>query len=399
VNIGVFSKMLKGLRPRETFEDATRAYQHQHTVTFPNRIAVQALASVEMSRVVQQDLEEMSRNAHLEHERQGQLMALGRAGVPHHVAMHVPEPADAPPHWGVRKGLRALVGGVASMFASGDDDDSTTYAPGASSSGAPPTSPSVDHNAPLRENIAQLTAAMGQLQEREAARQDREEIEQEALANAMDVDTPVAVQQNVQNILNLFQHQFTLNDQRQMHFTSNEFITFLTQNFNQVNAQFNAGVDPRSIMYQAMQDAQRGDEQGLAMDEDGQLHITPPGRRAQVLGAKPKAKAKAKGKRPTGRTRAITAGPAPVSAALAAAAAPSGPGTLIPWQRENAVVATPSSASAAATPSSASATTRMASGGATLVRPKLGKTTMAQARAKAKAKAKAALARLAESDE
>jgi len=397
--------MIKGLRPRETFEDATRAYQHQPTVTFPNRIAVQALASVEMSRVVQQDLEEMSRNAHLEHERQGQLMALGRAGVPHHVATHAPSPADAPPQWGVRKGLRAFVGGVASMFASGDDDAPTTYAPGASSSGAgasssgAPIAPSVDHNAPLRENIAQLTAAMGQLQEREAARQDREEIEQEALANAMDVDTPVAVQQNVQNILNLFQHQFTLNDQRQMHFTSNEFITFLTQNFNQVNAQFNAGVDPRSIMYQAMQDAQRGDEQGLAMDEDGQLHITPPGRRAQVLGAKPKAKAKAKGKRPTGRTRAITAGPAPVSAALAAAAAPSGPGTLIPWQRENAVVATPSSASAAATPSSASATTRMASGGATLVRPKLGKTTMAQARAKAKAKAKAALARLAESDE
>jgi len=386
VNIGVFSKMLKGLRPRETFEDATRAYQHQHTVTFPNRIAVQALASVEMSRVVQQDLEEMSRNAHLEHERQGQLMALGRAGVPHHVAMHVPEPADAPPHWGVRKGLRALVGGVASMFASGDDDDSTTYAPGASSSGAPPTSPSVDHNAPLRENIAQLTAAMGQLQEREAARQDREEIEQEALANAMDVDTPVAVQQNVQNILNLFQHQFTLNDQRQMHFTSNEFITFLTQNFNQVNAQFNAGVDPRLIMHQAMENARRGDQQTLAMDEDGHLHVSAP---------HPKGRGRVRIQRPQGRRRAIT-GPAPVSAALAVAAAPSGPGTLLEWQKGNAVVAAPGSASAAA---SASRSPRMASGGATLVRPKLGKTaTNARAKAKATAKAKARVT-LAESDE
>jgi len=225
---------------------------------------------------------------------------------------------------------------------------------------------------------------MGQLQEREAARQDREAIEQEALANAMDVDeTPKAVQQNVQNILNLFQHNFTLNDQRQMHFTSNDFVTFLTQNFNQVNAQFNAGVDPRLIMHQAMQDAQRGDVQGLAMDVDGQLHITPPGpARAQVLGAKPKAKAK--GKRPTGWTRAITAGPAPVPAALAVAAAPSGPGTLIPWQKQNAVIATPSSASAAA-----SSTTRTASGGATLVRPtklkNLGKTSLAHAKARAKA--------------
>jgi len=234
-----------------------------------------------------------------------------------------------------------------------------------------------------------MELATRQLQRNEAARQEQEEIERQALANAMDVDhTPVAVQQNVQNILNLFQHNFTLNDQRQMHFTSNEFIQFLTQNFNQVNAQFNAGVDPRSIMYQAMQDAQRGVDQGLAMDEDGQLHITPPGRRAQVLGAKAKVKAKAKGKRPTGRTRAITAGPAPVPAALAVAAAPSGPGTLIPWQRGNAVVATPSSASAAAS------TTRVASGGATLVRPKLGKTALAEARAKARAKA--ALTRLAE---
>jgi len=381
--------MIKGLRPKETFEDATRAYRHQDLVTFPNRVAVQALASVEMSRVVQQDLEEMSRNAHLEHERQGQLLALGRAGVPHHVATHAPSPADAPPQWGVRKGLRALVGGVASMFASGDDDAPTTYAAapsssgaGASSSGAP-IAPSVDHNAPLRDNIAQLTAAMGQLQEREAARQDREAIEQEALANAMDVDeTPKAVQQNVQNILNLFQHNFTLNDQRQMHFTSNDFVTFLTQNFNQVNAQFNAGVDPRLIMHQAMQDAQRGDVQGLAMDVDGQLHITPPGpARAQVLGAKPKAKAR--GKRPTGWPRAIM-GPPPVSAALAVAAAPSGPGTLIPWQKQNAVIATPSSASAAA-----SSTTRTASGGATLVRPTklkhLGKTSLAHAKARAKA--------------
>jgi len=396
------------------------AYHHQPTLTFPNRIATQALASVAMSRVVQQDLEGMRRNAEREHERQGDLLAMGNAGLPHHVAIHAPMPGDVASSSmpGIRQTLGAFVGGigrgggaigrgVASLFAGkGDDDESTAYGDGggtgaaSSSGGYPLIAQGVDHGADQRERMEAMELATRQLQRNEAARQEQEEIERQALANAMDVDhTPVAVQQNVQNILNLFQHNFTLNDQRQMHFTSNEFIQFLTQNFNQVNAQFNAGVDPRSIMYQAMQDAQRGVDQGLAMDEDGQLHITPPGRRAQVLGAKAKVKAKAKGKRPTGRTRAITAGPAPVSAALAVAAAPSGPGTLIPWQRENAVVATPSSASAAATPSSASATTRVASGGATLVRPKLGKTALAQARAKAKAKAKAALARLAESDE
>jgi len=244
-----------------------------------------------------------------------------------------------------------------------------------------------------------MEEATRQLQRNEAQRQEREEIERQALADAMDVDhTPIAVQQNVQHILNLFQQNFTLHDQRQVHYTANQFNQYLHQHSTQINAQFNAGADPRLIYHQAIQDAQRGDVQGLAMDVDGQLHITPPGpARAPAAGARPKskAKAKAKGKRPTGWTRAITAGPAPVSAALAVAAAPSGPGTLIPWQKENAVVATPSSASAAA-----SSTTRTASGGATLVRPKLkglGKTAQAQAKAKAKAKASAALTRLAES--
>jgi len=225
---------------------------------------------------------------------------------------------------------------------------------------------------------------MGQLQEREAARQDREAIEQEALANAMDVDeTPVAVQQNVQHILNLFQQNFTLHDQRQVHYTANQFNQYLHQHVTQINAQFNAGADPRVIYHQALQDAQRGDVQGLAMDVDGQLHITPPGP-ARVPGLRAVPKAKAKGKRPTGWTRAIMNAPAPVSAALAVAAAPNGPGTLIPWQKQNAVVATPSSASAAA-----SSTTRTASGGATLVRPTklkhLGKTSLAHAKARAKA--------------
>ena len=153
--------MNKGLPPKETFEDAARAYKDDHPVQFPNRIAVQALASVEMSRVVQADLEEMSKNALLEHERRGQMLALGAQGVPAHIASHVPGPADPLPQWGVRKGLSAIGRGVASLFASPDDEGATT---GASSSGIAPYAPSVDHNAPLRENIAQLTAAMGQMQ-------------------------------------------------------------------------------------------------------------------------------------------------------------------------------------------------------------------------------------------
>ena len=93
----------KGLPRKETFEDAVRAYKHDRPVDFPNRIAVQALASVEMSRVVQADLEEMSRNAQLEHERRGQMLALGAQGVPAHIASHVPGPADPLPQWGSAK--------------------------------------------------------------------------------------------------------------------------------------------------------------------------------------------------------------------------------------------------------------------------------------------------------
>jgi hypothetical protein len=191
-----------------------RAYKHDHHVTFPNRIAVQALASVEMSRVVQQDLEEMSRNAQLEHERQGQLLALGRAGVPHHVAGHVPAPTDPPPEWGVRKGLSAIgrggaaIGrGVVSMLVSGDA--STTYGASSKASGAPPSvvapSPSVDHDAPIREGVEQLKAAVGELQKIAVEKQKRKAIAQEARENEMDVD-----EENVQFILNLFQQNFTV---------------------------------------------------------------------------------------------------------------------------------------------------------------------------------------------
>jgi len=226
------------------------------------------------------------------------------------------------------------------------------------------------------------------LQEQFAARQEREEIERQALADAMDVDIPAPVQQTVQNVLNYFQQNYNVFDHRQTHYTTNQLIQFLAQNTYQVNQQFNAGVDPRVIMYQAMQDAQRGHQHGLAVDDEGQLHITPPGpANAPAAGPKPKAKAKGQPKR---RGRALTAGPAPVPAALAVAAAPSGPGTLIPWQKQQAVIAEPSSASAAA--STTWTTPRVASGGATLVRPKLkqlGKTAQAQAKARAKAHAKA----------
>jgi len=139
-------------------------------------------------------------------------------------------------------------------------------------------------------------------------------------------------------------------------------------------------------MYQAVQDAQRGHQQGLAVDDEGQLHITPPGpANAPAAGPKPKARGQ-----PKRRGRALMNTPAPVPAALAVAAAPSGPGTLIPWQKQQAVIAEPSSASAAA--STTWTTPRVASGGATLVRPKLkqlGKTAQAHAKAKAKAHAKA----------
>jgi len=296
---------------------------------------------------------------------------------------------------GIGRGGGAIGRGVASLFAGkGDDDESTAYGTGtgaaSSSGGHHLIAQGVDHGADQRERMEAMEEATRQLQRNEARRQEQEEIEREARANAMDVDhTPIAVQHNIQNVLNHFQHYYTLNDQRQLHLTTNQLNQWMSQHQNQYNAQFNANVDPRLIMYQAIQDAQRGDVQRLAI-EDGQLIVTPPGPRAQVPGARPKsrAKAKAKGKRPT---LAITAGPPPLSAALAVASAPSGPGTLVPWQRENAVVATPSSASAAA--STTWTTPRVASGGATLVRPKLkqmGKTAQAQAKAKAKAKASAA---------
>jgi len=236
------------------------------------------------------------------------------------------------------------------------------------------------------------------LQEREAERQKREAIEAAALADAMDVDdTPIPVQQNVQHVLNYFQQNYMLNDHRQTHFTTNQFIQFLAQNTYQVNAEVNAGRDPRSIMYQAVQDAQRGHQQGLAVDDEGVLHITPPGpARAPAAGVKPKPRARGQPKR---RGRALMN--APVPAALAVAAAPSGAGTLLQWQKQNAV-ATPS-----ATPSASAAadsTTRMSSGGATLVKPTklkgLGRTSVAHAKAKAATKAAwKAAAMLADSDE
>ena len=161
---------------------------------------------------------------------------------------------------------------------------------------------------------------MGQMQEREAARQEREAIEQEALANAMDVE-PAAVQQNVQNILNLFQHNYTLYGQRAMHFTPNQFTQYMTQNYNQANAQFNAGIDPRQILHQAIEDVRgRGDQL-----------IPAAGEHMGLVAGHPKAKARVKMAargQPKRRGRAITAG---MPAALAIAAAPSGAGTLIPW--------------------------------------------------------------------
>jgi len=336
-----------------------------------------------MSRVVQQDLEEMSRNTHLEHERQGQLLALGRAGVPHYIADAIPAPDEPPRQWGVGKALGAIAGGFRSVFGASDDDQSTAYVSGtgAASSSAPPIG--VDHSAEHRERLDVMERATRVLQEREAERQKREAIEQEALENAMDVDTPVVQTQHVQNILLYFQSRFDLRAQTEMNFTSYDFSNYLVQNINQVNQQYNEGVDPRSIMYQAMQDAQRGHQHGLAAHE-GQLYITPPGP-SRTPAAGPKAKAKGQPKR---RGRALMNTPAPVPAALAVAAAPSGPGTLIPWQKQQAVIAEPSSASAAAS----TAAPRVASGGATLVRPKLkqlGKTAQAQAKARAKAHAKA----------
>jgi len=91
-----------------------------------------------MSRVVQQDLEQISRNAHLEHERQGQLLALGRAGVPHHIAEALPTENEPDKRWGIGQAMKVLAGGIRrAVGGGGASDDSTSVGDtgGARSSG------------------------------------------------------------------------------------------------------------------------------------------------------------------------------------------------------------------------------------------------------------------------
>jgi len=372
---------------------------------------VQALASVEMSRVVQRDLEEMSRNAHLEHERQGQLLALGRAGVPGYVAEKIPGPGEATKKWGVinpltalARGGAALGRGVASIFVTGEDD-STTYAgggtgagssfdppsagggTGAGSSVAPQFAPSVDDPRVLHEKVARIDTQLQELQEKDSIRRAREQAEQLELASQMQVDEVApAAQHNVQNILHQYQQNFNIFDQRQMNFSAQQFSTTLLQNVHNINHQFNMNVDQNIIFNEMFQNARRGDVQTIAVNEHGHPIIGPAPQRNNP---NPLTYARAKGS-PKRKNRSITAGPSASAAAApsgaAAAAAPSGAGTLGPYQKSTRVIKTPGSSSASA---SASGAMRVASGGATLVRPKSGKTALASSRAAARAKAKA----------
>jgi len=383
--------MIKGLRLKETFEDATRSYERDHPVQFPNRIAVQALASVEMSRVVQQDLEEMSRNAHLEHERQGQLLALGRAGVPGYVAKKIPGPGEANKLWGVINPLTALarsgaaIGRGVARFVAGEDDSTTdggggagagsSVAPpfaGAGSSVAPQFAPSVDAPRVLHEKVARLDTQLQELQEKDSSRRAREEAEQLELASQMQVDeVGPAAQQHVQNIFHQFQQNFNILDQRQMNFSAQQFSTTLRHNVHNINPQYNMNVDQNIIYNEMFQNARRGDVQTIAVDEHGHPIIGPALQRDPRGYARAKPVAKGNPKR---KGHAITAG----TSAAAAAAAPSGAGTLAQYER-------PTSGASA----SASGTNRAASGGATLVIHKLGKTAQGAAHAAARAKAKA----------
>ena len=263
--------MIKGLRPKETFEDATRAYQHQHLVTFPNRVAVQALASVEMSRVVQQDLEQISRNAHLEHERQGQLLALGRAGVPHHIAEALPTQDEPSKEWGIGKALKALSGGFRRAVG-GTSDDSTTVAGGGTGASSSGYTPSVDRT-PTQQMQAIPEEVVAKVIDQYL--QKLKEKEQEADANKMDVDEVAPpFREQAHHITQVFQNFF---DNRQLHLTIQQFEVMVTQNINYIIQQYTMGVSIEVIMNRLVQQAQpgRSDVQTIAVDENGRGVVGP----------------------------------------------------------------------------------------------------------------------------
>jgi hypothetical protein len=246
--------MIKGLRPRETFEDATRAYQHQHLVTFPNRVAVQALASVEMSRVVQQDLEQISRNAHLEHERQGQLLALGRVGVPHHIAEALPTENEPKKGWGIGQAMKVLAGGFRKVVGGGASDDSTSVGDsgGARSSGyTESVAASVDPPQPTPmlppEDVMEMVIER-------VLQKDREKRDEEA-ANRMEVDEiEPSLQPQANQIVQVFQNMFdNRQDHRHVTLSLHQVDVMINQYHSYIVQQINRGMDIRVVLNNIMQ--------------------------------------------------------------------------------------------------------------------------------------------------